>query len=239
MGPRLSFRPRGSRPPVTGSAIAAAAATPPRVNLLPRIEIERRERAALIRRWGWTLVSALAAVLVLSGASYALTVAAEQRLTAAQSRTTDLLAQLATLQKVSRALTAEAELTAFRTEAMATDLRFTDAITAVAGALPAGVSLTGFDLTVGEAPLAPVDDAASPEPGLEGSLTLDSATPVDMAPAVRAVRGLPGTISADALEISSQPGEGGSRTYTYRLSLVLDQTYYTDAYAAGDAEAAR
>jgi hypothetical protein len=256
MGPRLSARARTARHSLTRGTATAGASAPPRVNLLPRAETERRERAAMIRRWGWGLVGALAAVLVLSGGSYALTLAAEQRLAAAQSRTTDLLAQLATLQDVRQALATETELTAFRAEAMATDLRWADMLDTVVRTLPAGVTLSGFDLAVGappaaaaasvapaagSAPTSPAEPAveaeSASEPGLSGALTLESPTPIDIAPAVRALRAIPGALSADAREVMAEAGEGDARTYTYQLTLVLDQSLYTGVYADPDESA--
>ncbi|PZU39040.1 MAG: hypothetical protein DI573_08145 [Microbacterium sp.] len=236
MGPRLSLRARTSRLSLTRGAATAASAASPRVNLLPRAETERRERAAMIRRWGWGLVGALAAVLVLSGGSYALTLAAEQRLAAAGSRTTDLLAQLATLQDVRQALATETELTAFRAEAMATDLRWEDMLDTLVRTLPPGVTLSGFDLAVGAAPAAGSPESAS-APGLSGALTLESPTPIDIAPAVRALRAIPGALSADAREVMAETGEGDARTYTYQLTLVLDQSLYTGVYADPDESA--
>jgi hypothetical protein len=72
---------------------------------------------------------------------------------------------------------------------------------------------------------------------LSGALTLESPTPIDIAPAVRALRAIPGALSADAREVMAETGEGDARTYTYQLSLVLDQSLYTGVYADPDESA--
>ena len=46
------------------AAPALAVGGPPRVNLMPRAETERRAAAALLRRWLWCLVAALAVVAI-------------------------------------------------------------------------------------------------------------------------------------------------------------------------------
>ena len=256
---RLTARPRHIRMALTPSAVASAKAVPPSVNLLPRAVAERRLRARMMRRWGWAFIAALVAVLALSGGSYALNVVAVQRLEAAQARTSEILVELAALQRVSGALATQAELSGFRAEAMAMDLRWTDMLDTVMRTLPDGVSLTGFDLTVGDAPggtiassstdsivgAAPAEEGETVAdvgvaPGLTGALTLESETPIDVAPTVRALRQVGAVISADAREVVSETGGAGARTYVYQLSLTLDQSLYTGSYAApGESESAR
>jgi len=226
---RLTPRRRQLRLPLNRRAAVAAMTRPPTVDLMPRSETQRRERDALLRRWGWGLVAALAGILALSAGAYTMTLAADQRHAAAQTRTAELLAQLATLQDVRRALSTESELTAFRSDAMAADLRWQGVFDTLASALPEGVTLTGFDLTVGGMPVEEEDRAATP--GLEGSLTLASPTAIDITPAVRAMRALPGVLSADARDVTSETGEGAARTYVYGLTVTFDQSVYSDAYA--------
>lgn len=256
---RLTARQRHIRMALTPSSVATAKAAPPSVNLLPRVVAEQRLRARMMRRWGWAFVASLVAVLALSGGSYAVNIVAEQRLAAAQARTSEILVELAALQRVSGALATEVELTEFRAEAMATDLRWTDMLDIVARTLPDGVTLTGFDLTVGDAPgaaiaspstestvgVAPEEEGETPvdvgpAPGLSGALTLESETPIDVAPTVRALRQVGAVTSADAREVVSETGAIGERTYVYQLSLTLDQSLYTGSYAvSGESESAR
>jgi hypothetical protein len=226
-------------------------ATPrtPRVNLMPRAEIERRRRAALVRTWAWVLVAALAAVAVTAGAAFVVKMAADQRLAVEQARTAELLTELAALTEVSSALTATSELGAFRADAMGTDILWRDTVSGLAGALPAGVSITGFDVVVGAAPLvaAETDDAAAADTanddvahgaaasGLTGTLTLASATPLDMASTIRGLRDVAGVRAVDGRDVTSTDNDGAT-VYTYLLDLDLDQSIYSGRYAAGETE---
>ncbi|MDX2377137.1 hypothetical protein M4I32_10035 [Microbacterium sp. LRZ72] len=218
----------------------AAKTSPARVNLMPPAETERRERLRLVRGWGWGLVGALALVLVLSGGAFALTWSAEQRLAAAQARTNDLLAQLASLSEVSQALSTETELTGFRSEAMSYDLEWRPVLDSVTTVLPAGVEVVGFVLTTGGAPAAESADTTQPDPaaeaanaGLSGTITLESGAPVDTSPAVRSLRAVPAITEVDVRELTSEDGEGAS-VYTYVLTATFDQSVYSGAYTEAE-----
>ena len=63
-------------------------------------------------------------------------VCADHRLAAEQARTNELLTEIASLSEVSQALATEAELTDFRTQAMATDLAWSPVLAKVTGVLP-------------------------------------------------------------------------------------------------------
>ena len=54
----------------------------PRVNLMPRAAIERRERSVTLRKWGWALAATLLLVGLLSGGAFALQALSAQRLAA-------------------------------------------------------------------------------------------------------------------------------------------------------------
>jgi hypothetical protein len=222
-------------------------ATPrtPRVNLMPRAEIERRRRAALVRTWAWVLVAALAAVAVTAGAAFVVKLAADQRLAVEQTRTAELLTELAALTEVSSALTSVGELGAFRVDAMGTDILWRDTVSGLAGALPAGVSITGFDVVVGAAPVVAADTdsdvaadtavASAAANGLTGTLTLTSATPLDMAGTIRSLRDVAGVQAVDGRDVTSTDSDGAT-AYTYLLELDLDQSIYSGRYAAGETE---
>ncbi|MGZ0711081.1 hypothetical protein ACWPKO_22410 (plasmid) [Coraliomargarita sp. W4R53] len=67
----------------------------PRVNLMPRADVERRNRAGTIRRWRWGLiVTFVLLVLIIAGAVYQNS-SAGQRLAVQQDNTHILLAELA------------------------------------------------------------------------------------------------------------------------------------------------
>jgi hypothetical protein len=198
----------------------------PRVNLMPRPEVIRRERDKLVRIWLWIALAAiLVAALIIAGA-FAFKLFADQRLAAEQARTNALLTEIAALSEVSQALSAESELTDFRAEAMATDFAWEPVISKITGVLPPDSSLTGFDLTVGGVPQG--DDPTIVE-GLVGTVSVDSPTPLDIVAIIRSLRGVEGVLSADGQSVTtSQVSEG---RFAYLLSVQFDQSLYSGEYA--------
>lgn len=209
------------------TAIPAPFSGVPRVNLMPRIEVARRERDKLVRLWAWLVVGAIVIALLVIAGAFAVKFLADQRLAAEQSRTNTLLTEIAALAEVSQALATEAELTGFRAEAMATDLAWTPAVAKVTGILPADTTLTGFDFAVGGVPQG---DDPTAEPGLVGTFSVDSPTPLDIVEIIRSLRGVEGVLYADGQSVTSSQQSVGR--YSYLLNVVLDQTAYSDEYAA-------
>lgn len=204
-------------------AVATTIGGAPRVNLMPKAEAERRERSALVARWGGMLVVALIIVLAAAALTFWLQFTASMRLVAENARTASLISEIAALSDVQDALTLESELIAFRTDAMATDLSWMSLVTTVGAALPDGVVVAGFSLAPGGIPQS---DDPSAEIGVSGTLTMTSTTVEDIVPLVRALRAADGVI---AVEGWSSVVEGGTTTYEVRL--VVDQTIYTGEYA--------
>ena len=198
----------------------------PRVNLMPRSEVARRERDGLVRRWAWIVFGAVVVALLIIAAAMAFKLISDQRLVAEQAHTNDLVLELASLSEVSQALAMESELTNFRADAMATDLAWSPVLAKVAGVLPPDTTLTGFDFAVGGAPLT--EDPTS-EQGLVGTITIDSATPLDIVGIVRSLRGVEGVLFADGQSVTSSQ-TSGSR-FSYLLNVEFDQTVYSGAYA--------
>jgi len=199
----------------------------PRVNLMPRTEVARRERDQLVRLWVWIVLGAIVvAVLIIAGA-FAFKFFADQRLVAEQARTNALLTEIASLSEVSQALATESELTDFRTDAMATDLAWTPVIGKITGILPSDTTLTGVDLAVGG---VPVGDDPTLEQGLVGTVTFDSPTPIDIVPLIRSLRGVEGVLYADGQSVTSSQVSSGR--YSYLLTVEFDQTVYSNEYAA-------
>lgn len=209
------------------TAIPAPFSGIPRVNLMPRIEVARRERDKLVRLWAWLVVGAIVIALLVIAGAFAVKFLADQRLAAEQSRTNTLLTEIAALAEVSQALATEAELTGFRAEAMATDLAWSPAVAKVTGILPADTTLTGFDFAVGGVPQG---DDPTAEPGLVGTFSVDSPTPLDIVEIIRSLRGVEGVLYADGQSVTSSQQSVGR--YSYLLNVVLDQTAYSDEYAA-------
>lgn len=199
----------------------------PRVNLMPRSEIERRERESLIRKWVWGVLGAVVLAALIAAGAWGLTWVANQRYAASQAETNQLVTQIAGLSDISQALATQRELTQFRSEAMGADFAWAPVISTVTGALPAGVSLTGFDVTSGGNPVPGTkpEDAV----GLTGTYTLGSGTPLDMAATIRAVRAAPGVMNADGKAITSSNVSVGA--YQYQLTVTFNQTIYSGQYA--------
>jgi hypothetical protein len=194
---------------------------------MPRIEVERRERDKLVRLWVWLVLGAIVvAVLIIAGA-FAFKLFADQRLAAEQARTNVLLTEIASLSEVSQAIATESELTDFRTDAMATDLAWTPVVSKVTEVLPEDATLTGFDLSVGGAPHG---DDPTLEQGVVGTVSIDSATPLDIVGIIRSLRGVEGVLYADGRSVTtSQVSEG---RYAYQLEVQFDQTAYSNQYGA-------
>jgi hypothetical protein len=211
------------------TAIPAPFSGVPRVNLMPRSEIARRERDKLVTLWVWIVLGAIVVALLIIAGAFAFKFLADQRLAAEQTETNALLTEIAALSEVSQALSTQGELTDFRSEAMAADLAWSPAIAKITGILPADATLTGFDMTVGGEPQG---DDPTAEQGLVGTVSIDSATPLDIVAIIRALRGVDGVLFADGQSVtSSQISEG---RYAYQLDVQFDQSVYSNQYAPAE-----
>lgn len=215
--------------------MAARTATPslvtasvPQVNLMPRAAIERRERAVLLRQWGWGLAAALAAVAIVSAGAFVLQTTAQVRLGAEQSRTSELLAQIAELQPVGAKVALQAELADFRTQAMGTDITWRTLLAELEDVLPADIAITEYSLSPAGLPQADTDPTA--ETGVKGNVVLSGSSPADIVDIIRDVRALTNVMVADGW---TQTNDGD--TYRLELKVEFDQTVYTGEYAAESA----
>lgn len=199
----------------------------PRVNLMPKSEVARRDRDRLMRLWVWIVFGAILLAFAIIAGAFALKYVADQRLAAEQARTNVLLTEIASLSEVSQALAAESELTDFRAQAMATDLAWTPVIAKVTGALPAAAALTGYDLVVGGVP-----QGADPtlEPGLSGALSIESTVPLDLPAIVRSLRTMDGVLFVDGRSLTT--GQLSDSAFTYVLDVRFDQSVYSARFAA-------
>ncbi len=201
----------------------------PRVNLIPRSELDRRDKVATARRWGWGVVGAILASLVLIAGAMALNFIAAQQLAAEQTRTNTLLAELGSLAEVSGALASERELSQYRSEAGGYDFEWAPVVADLQSTLPAGVEIVGFDLITGGVPQG---EDPTAEVGLTGTLTLSSPNAIDIADTVRAMRGLESVIEADGqLVMSSQQSVGA---FTYEILITVAQTIYSDRFVIAE-----
>ncbi|MEW1834744.1 hypothetical protein [Microbacterium sp. NPDC079995] len=201
----------------------------PRVDLLPPSEIRRRDTLARARLW---LLVGLActgvAVLAIAGA-FAYKMTADLRLATEQSRTAALLSGIAELSDVSEALADRTALQGMRRDAMAGDLEWRRVVELVADRLPPGVSITGYSLDAGPAPVPDGDPATAT--GVSGTITFTSPAPIDFVQVTRDVRSSTGMRAADVEALTS-----AEDLFTYSIRVDLDQTVYSGDY---DEEAAR
>ena len=199
----------------------------PRVNLMPRSEIVRRERDSLVRLWVWIALGAIVvAVLIIAGA-FTFKFFADQRLVAEQARTNALLTEIASLSEVSQAIATESELTDFRTDAMATDLAWAPVMAKITGVLPADTTISGVDFAVGGVPQG---DDPTAEQGLVGTVTFDSPTPLDIVALIRSLRGVEGVLYADGQSVTSS--QVSADRFSYLLNVEFDQSVYSNEFAA-------
>ncbi|MFD6700108.1 MULTISPECIES: hypothetical protein [unclassified Microbacterium] len=216
--------------------VAAAPGGAPRVDLLPRSEIDRREREKLSAAWVRVGLLAVLLAVLLIGAAFAWNQFTQQQLAAEQSRSTQLIGQIGQLNEVSSALATESELNAFRSQAMGSDLMWSGVLDRVRGALPPETAVTGFELTPGAAPDAATKDkdAAKKAVGLTGTLTIDSPNAIDLGALVRTLRGVDGVLAADgSANTASQQSPG---RYKYTIDITFNQTVYSGQFSEGAAK---
>lgn len=215
-------------------AAVIAVAGVPRVDLMPRIELDRRARAGVTVGWMWGILASFVVVGLVAAGAYGLQMSADARLAAEQERSNSLIGDLSALADVSTSLGERHELEDFRSSAMGADLGWDDAVSSLREELPEGVVMTGFDLTSGVAPQPGADDSSAP--GLTGTLSLRSATPIEIADAVRALRTVGGVLAADGREVRSTTADADddTRTYAYLVTLTLDRSVYSGQFAPGE-----
>lgn len=203
----------------------------PRVNLIPRSELDRRERATTARRWVWGVIGAFLASLALIAGAMVMNWLADQQLAAEQARTNALLTELASLSEVSNALATEQELLTFRAESSGFDFEWAPIVADLNSTLPDGVELVGFDLIAGGVPQG---EDPTAELGLVGSLTLSSPNAIDIAETVRSMRALESVSDADGRLVSTSQQSVGA--YTYELVIAFNQTIYSERFAAEEGQ---
>lgn len=201
----------------------------PRVELLPPSEIRRRDMLARARTWLFIGVACLAVSLLAVTGALAYRMAADIRLAAEQSRTQALLVGIAELSDVSAALSDRSSLEGMRRDAMSGDLEWSGVLQLVAARLPAGVSITGYSLEAGPAPVADGDPATAT--GVSGSVTFTSPAPIDFVQVTRDVRSSAGMREADVEALTSADG-----VFTYTVHVDLDQSVYSGAYDEEEAQ---
>ncbi len=201
----------------------------PRVDLLPPSEVRRRETRARARTWATAAVGALLVAVAAVGGAFAYNLSAHMRLATEQARTQQVLASIAELSDVSRALSLRGTLETLRTEAMAGDFSWAAVLATVESRLPAGVQIIDYALVAG-----PVPDAATPDaPGASGTVTVTSAEPLSLVSLVDTLRDAP---EIQLTEVEEFISENDAARYEYRLRISVDQSVYTGDFAEEGAE---
>lgn len=216
----------------------------PRVNLMPRSEIERRERRVLLQRWLVALIGTVIATVLMIAITFGVRVVAELRLATENARTLTLLSELASLSDVSNMLTQQSALTDYRTLAMGTEMSWSPLFATVTSVLPAGATISNFDV---EAGLGPMGDDPALSPGATVTLTVTSPAPIDIVAAIRTLRGAPTVLHSDGHELrkvatTAAPDADQAAApppYTYLLTVVTTEEVYTGRFLPETVEPAK
>lgn len=208
---------------MTGSALEAGGV--PRVNLLPPVEIENRSRRELRIRWFGAFVVAAVLVGSVSSVAFGWATQASDQLVTQRAEALELDSKLAPYSNIAQ-LEAEADkISKMRAVAGSNDMAWTTLSNEIKAVLPSGVTLTGFRLAPGAAPVPGASPAT--QVGLQGTLTFSANRTAAQAQTISRLRALPGLISVDAgaLNVADQGG------YTFEATVSFDQSRYTGRYA--------
>lgn len=213
---------RTPKPAATGLVLAGT----PRVNLLPPQIIERRLQARLSKRWLVGLIGSIVGVGAVVAGAQVLRASAEVSMLAEQDRTLQLTTELASYGEVTTALANSEALTRYRAEAMGNDLEWRSLFATLQKQLPDGVVLTALDLTPGANPGE--GGSGTGVVGMAGTMTLESADPIDQDKVVNKLRKLDSTLDANASTLEAKSGE--SLGYSMVVTFVTDQTIYSGKF---------
>jgi hypothetical protein len=198
----------------------------PRVDLLPPSEMRRRGVRTRIRLWGWIASAALVVAVAAVGGALAFHMSATLALSAEQARTQQILTGIASLSEVSSALALRTELTRLEEETMAGDLSWEPVVDLVRSRLPEGVIIRAYALDAGPVPIA--DVPASDATGVTGTVTVSSERQIPVRDITRTLRDVDAVRVA---EVEALLGQDGGASWEYRMRLVVDQSFYTGAFA--------
>jgi len=155
----------------------------PRVNLIPRAELERRRSRRAARAWLVALIIAALLAIGMVGGAWAAKELAGRKLAQEQQRTGALAEQLEGYRDVSGALRAQESLTRMRATAMGADLSWTALIDSIRRQLPDGVTLGWYTIASGPA----VGDEAETA-GPSGTITVMTQNLALLTTAAEAIR---------------------------------------------------
>ena len=206
----------------------------PAVNLLPHAERERRERTALVQRWGTIAAGVVVLMVILSGAMALYEHSAHSALAQERDRTTALADQLASYRDVSTATRIRSSYEAYRTQAMSADISWTGLFKRLRAKMPASAAITGFD-AVTSPTVAPTDQsgtsstaATAPQgTAVTVTLTLSSPRSLDQKAMLLGFQRIPGVLRVDLNSLASDSTAG----YTGTTVVYFDDSVYSGRYA--------
>lgn len=196
----------------------------PQVNLLPS-EVRAQRALTVLKRWlAVLLVVVLAACAAVFAVAKLAEAAANNDLTTAKARTTQLQAEEAKYAEVPRVLTALANATAARKLGMSTDIAWASYYAAITAVLPANVSIDSLTVT-SSTPMTPPATATSPlQTASVGQIqfTGRATTVPNTAAWIDALNGVPGF--ANAWASTATVSETPSHTVYYNVSMTVQVT---------------
>lgn len=193
----------------------------PRVNLLPREVIAKREQSGVIKSWGVRVAAAAVIVAVGVFGMFAWQAVTTLRLGATQAEGTSLLTQIGSKSEIQQLINTESSLGSFEKKALATDFGWVESLQRLLAKFPEGSTLCSFDLTGGAAP------AGDPETqvGLSGVFTMCGSA-ASVIPYLRDATSVDGVLAVTIVD-STYDQELG--LYTHTIAVQFDQTIYAGA----------
>ncbi|MEJ3404467.1 hypothetical protein WDJ51_06960 [Rathayibacter sp. YIM 133350] len=221
--------------PKSREAAPQTAGGEPRVSLLPVEVLKARNAKAIRRRLRLGVIGVAAVVVLATILATAFAIQAQMQLTAAQERTTDLLAQQATFSDV-RQVQQQVELTrAAQQVGGSTEVDWKAYLESVRSTLPGSVTITSVDVD-SASPMAVYSQPTEPLQGARIatlSFSAESSTLPDVPTWLTSLAQLPGF--ADALPDSVTLDET-SGVYTVAITMHVNDAAFTHRFDEKKAE---
>lgn len=190
----------------------------PRVNLLPREVIAKREQSGMIKSWGVRVAAAVVVVAAGAFGMFGWQAITALRLAATQAEGMSLLSQIGAKAEIQQLVQTESNLGAFEMNALATDLSWTESVQKILAKFPEGAWLCRFELASGAAP----SGDAEAQVGLSGVFSICGSFPSAI-PYLRDATSVDGVLSAVVLDGKY---ETDISAYVHQIAIEFDQTIY-------------
>lgn len=190
----------------------------PRVNLLPREVIAKREQSGVIKSWGVRVAAAVVVVAAGAFGMFGWQAVTALRLAATQAEGMSLLSQIGAKAEIQQLVQTESNLGAFKKSALATDLGWADSVQKIISKFPEGAWLCRFELASGAAP----SGDAETQVGLSGVFSICGSFPSAI-PYLRDATSVDGVLTAAVID-----GKYDSEisAYVHQIAIGFDQTIY-------------